>query len=142
MPIVTDTGFAPDDLNAEFVPIDALPEAGPVAVDVPPDADLAPLLARLPDASVVRVQFPSFADGRGFSIARILRRAGYSGRLRAAGHVIADQYAMARRSGFDEVEIADDLAERQPEAQWLARADWRAHDYQARLGRARDVARA
>ena len=27
------------------------------------------------------------------------------GRLRARGHVIADQYAMVRRSGFDEVEI-------------------------------------
>ncbi|MEO0764362.1 MAG: DUF934 domain-containing protein, partial [Pseudomonadota bacterium] len=55
------------------------------------------------------------------------------GRLRAKGHVIADQYAMARRSGFDEVEIADDLARRQPEAHWLARAEWRAHDYQSRL---------
>jgi uncharacterized protein (DUF934 family) len=58
---------------------------------------------------------------------------GFTGRLRAAGHVIADQYAMARRSGFDEVEISDELAERQPEEQWLARADWQAHHYQARL---------
>jgi hypothetical protein len=47
--------------------------------------------------------------------------------------VLADQYAMARRSGFDEVEISDDLAARQPAAQWQFRADWRAHDYQARL---------
>jgi uncharacterized protein (DUF934 family) len=58
---------------------------------------------------------------------------GYAGRLRAAGHVIADQYTMARRSGFDEVEIPDALAARQPEAQWMFRADWRAHDYQARV---------
>ena len=36
-------------------------------------------------------------------------------------------------SGFDEVEIADDLAPRQPEAQWLARADWQAPSYQSRL---------
>jgi uncharacterized protein (DUF934 family) len=63
----------------------------------------------------------------------MLRTAGYSGRLRARGHVLADQYAMARRSGFDEVEISDDLASRQPEAQWLARADWQNHHYQARL---------
>jgi hypothetical protein len=47
--------------------------------------------------------------------------------------VIADQYAMARRAGFDEIEISDDLAARQPEDQWLFRADWRAHDYQSRL---------
>jgi uncharacterized protein (DUF934 family) len=50
-----------------------------------------------------------------------------------AGPVIADQYAMARRSGFDEVEISDELAARQTENQWLRRADWRAHDYQSRL---------
>jgi len=40
---------------------------------------------------------------------------------------------MARRSGFDEVEISDDLALRQPEDQWLCRTNWQAHDYQARL---------
>ena len=32
-----------------------------------------------------------------------------------------------------EVEINEDLAARQPEDQWLARADWQAHDYQSRL---------
>ena len=58
---------------------------------------------------------------------------GYTGRLRAEGHVIADQYAMARRSGFDEVAISDDLAARQPAAQWQTRANWQAHDYQSRL---------
>ena len=58
---------------------------------------------------------------------------GYRGTLRANGPVIADQYAMTRRVGFDEVEIPDALAARQPEAQWQFRADWQAHDYQARL---------
>ncbi|CUH29906.1 hypothetical protein JSE7799_00860 [Jannaschia seosinensis] len=139
MPIVTDKGFAPDDLNAAFVPADDLPADGFSAVDVAPDTDLVPLLIRLDEVAAIRVAFPSFADGRGFTIARQLRRAGFTGRLRAAGHVIADQYAMARRSGFDEVEIDDDLATRQPEAQWLARANWRGHDYQSRLGRRRDA---
>ena len=47
---------------------------------------------------------------------------------------IADQYAMARRSGFDEVEVTAELAKRQPEEQWLFRANlWKEHDYQARL---------
>ena len=63
----------------------------------------------------------------------MLRRAGYQGRLRARGHVIADQYAMARRAGFDEVEIDDAMAARQPQDQWLAHADWRESHYQARL---------
>jgi uncharacterized protein (DUF934 family) len=82
---------------------------------------------------MIRVDFPSSADGRGFSIARALRLRGYRGRLRARGHVLADQYAMARRSGFDEVEIDEALARRQPDAQWRFRADWQAHDYQSRL---------
>lgn len=82
---------------------------------------------------MIRVDFPEFADGRGMTIARQLRLMGYRGRLRAKGHLIADQYAMARRAGFDEVEISDALAARQPQYQWLARADWQAHDYQSRL---------
>ena len=82
---------------------------------------------------MIRIDFPSFADGRGFTLAALLRRANYSGRLRARGHVLADQYAMARRAGFDEVEIDDALAARQPEEQWLDRATWQNHDYQSRL---------
>jgi len=90
-------------------------------------------LKGLTNAAMIRVDFPGPGDGRGFTLAAHLRRLGFKGRLRAKGHVLADQYAMARRAGFDEVEIPDDLAARQPEDQWLARADWRAHDYQARM---------
>ncbi len=121
--LVTDTGFFPDDWSG----------------DDTRSATLAPgdrahdLADRLNDLELVRVTFPGFADGRGFTLARDLRRLGYAGRLRATGHVLADQYAMARRAGFDEVEIDGTLAARQPEDQWRARADWRAHDYQARL---------
>ncbi|MDF1718894.1 MAG: DUF934 domain-containing protein [Antarcticimicrobium sp.] len=121
--IVTDAGFTSDDWSG--------PETR-TAILAPGDraSDLA---ERLGDLELVRVTFPSFADGRGFTLARDLRRLGYAGRLRATGHVLADQYAMARRAGFDEVEIDAELAARQPEDQWRARADWRAHDYQARL---------
>jgi uncharacterized protein (DUF934 family) len=79
------------------------------------------------------VAFPAFNDGRGFTLARRLREAGYTGTLVAAGHVLSDQYTMARRCGFDAVEISDDLATRQPADQWQFRADWQAHDYQSRL---------
>ncbi|MFN6951965.1 MAG: DUF934 domain-containing protein, partial [Albidovulum sp.] len=75
----------------------------------------------------------AFSDGRGFTLARHLRGRGYTGRLRAKGPVISDQYAMARRSGFDEVEIPDELAQRQPAEEWIFRADWRDHDYRSRL---------
>jgi len=130
--IVTDSGFAADDWTGRFSGLDALP-ANCIALDLPSDADPADLAGDLERFQMIRVAFPSFADGRGFTIARLFRLAGYKGRLRAHGHVIADQYAMARRSGFDEVEIDDVIAARQPEAQWMARADWQAHDYQARM---------
>lgn len=130
--IVTDTGFGPDEFAGRFV---ALAETGETAtaLDLPPDTDPADLAGRLGGITMIRVDFPGFADGRGFTIARQLRLMGYGGRLRARGHVIADQYDMARRAGFDEVEISDDLAARQPQDQWLARADWQDHDYQRRL---------
>ena len=132
--IVTDSGFGADDWTGGFTPGADLAANGPVvAVDLAPGADPDPLRGRLDEIAIIRVDFPSFADGRGFTIARRLRLMGYAGRLRAKGHLIADQYAMARRSGFDEVEISNDLAARQPQDQWLARADWQAHDYQSRL---------
>ena len=136
MTIVTDTGFAPDDWAHGFITPDQIPanDTRPaLAVDLTSDAEAHVLADHLATIDLIRIDFPSFADGRGFSIARQLRRMGFDGRLRAWGHVIADQFAMARRSGFDEVEIDDDLARRQPENQWLARANWQAHDYQARL---------
>lgn len=120
--IVTDLGFGPDHPADWF--------------DVAPDVDFAALEAQFDGLAAIRVVFLGFADGRGFTLAARLRRAGYTGRLRAAGPVIADQYAMARRAGFDEVEIPEALAARQTEGQWLARADWRRHDYRAALRRA------
>lgn len=132
--IVTDTGFAPDTWDRGFTPLADLPANDtPCCVDLPSDADPALLGNRLTEIDMIRVDFPTSADGRGFTIARRLRLMGFAGRLRARGHVIADQYAMARRSGFDEVEIDEALATRQPEDQWLARANWKAHDYQSRL---------
>ena len=128
--IVTDTGFAADDWTEGFVALGAANDAD--ALDLPSDTDPAevPLCNGL---LMIRIDFPSSADGRGFTIARALRLRGYAGRLRAKGHVLADQYAMARRSGFDEVEISEALAARQPQEQWQFRANWQAHDYQSRL---------
>jgi uncharacterized protein (DUF934 family) len=131
--IVTDAGFASDDWHGGFVPLADLDGSDARGVDLVNTDDPARLSNRLKDIAVIRITFAAFSDGRGFTLARRLREMGYAGRLRAQGHVIADQYAMARRCGFDEVEISADLAARQPEDQWRFRADWHAHDYQARL---------
>ena len=131
--IVTDEGFAADDFTCGFV---ALSEIAANDCDYGIDlaSDTTPAaLAGLLNAAMIRIDFPSFADGRGFTLSSLLRNAGFKGRLRAKGHVLADQYAMARGSGFDEVEIDDALAARQPAEQWKFRADWQNHNYQARL---------
>ena len=130
--IVTDTGFALDTFPLE---IKALADLAPdsTAVDLAPEGSAAALADRLGQLRLIRIAFPAFNDGRGFTLARDLRRLGYTGTLRASGHVLADQYAMARRAGFDEVEISDTLAARQPWPQWQARANWQAHDHRTRL---------
>ena len=97
-----------------------------------PDTPLADLAQHL-HRDLIAIDFPSMSDGRGFSLARRLRELGFKGRLRAAGRLIADQYAMARRVGFDEVEVAPDIAARQPQEQWIARADWKDFDHRAKL---------
>lgn len=116
--LVRDDGFHADD-GAE-VPVLA------------PDTDPATLGDYL-GHDLLAVDFPSFSDGRGFTLARLLREKGYKGRLRAVGGLIADQYAMARRVGFDEVRISAALAARQPQEQWLYRADWQDWDHRSRL---------
>ena len=129
--LVTDTGFAPVPA-ADFVPLAEI-ATHKGAVDLAHTDDPEALTQYLPALTLIRIGFPAFSDGRAFTIARRLRALGYTGTLRANGPVIADQYPMARRVGFDQVEIPDELALRQPEAQWTFRADWKAHDYQSRL---------
>ena len=116
--IVRDDGFHP------------LTEAAEITLA--PDTTPAELADHL-DHDLIAIDFPAMTDGRGFTLARRLRALGYQGQLRATGKLIADQYAMARRVGFDEVEISADLARRQPEQQWLARADWQAWDHRDQL---------
>jgi len=88
---------------------------------------LTPVLAKL---GLIAITFPTFADGRGFSLARLIRRAGYRGELRASGRLLADQYSHALGCGFDTVEIPDDLAQRQNETQWRSASKTHQRTYQ------------
>ena len=128
--LITDQGFVADDWSHGYCEPGAANDCRALHLT----SDSQPEEIALPDSlEMIRVDFPSFADGRGFTIARALRLRGFKGRLRAHGHFIADQYAMARRAGFDEVEVTDEIAARQAAEQWLFRADWQANDYQASL---------
>ena len=106
-----------DDLPAaqERIPADR-----PLALDIPNSVAVATLLPFLTRLSLIAINFPSFADGRGFSLARVLRREGFKGRLRATGPLIADQFAYALSCGFDEVEVPQSVSMRQPVEQWIA----------------------
>jgi uncharacterized protein (DUF934 family) len=129
--IVTDAGFAPAPERAIVALADLTDQT---SVDLSNTDDPSALVGRLDQLTLIRVAFPAFNDGRAFTIARRLREFGYTGQLLALGPVIADQYAMLRRVGFDGAEIPDDLAARQTPEQWAFRAkDWREHHYQARL---------
>ena len=101
-------------------------------IALPLDCDDERLAAALVHSALL-ITVESFADGRAFSIAKRLRLLGFTGRIRLKGDVLPDPYAMARRSGIDDIEITQAHADRCQEADWVFRADWRNHDYQARL---------
>ena len=59
--------------------------------------------------TVIGVNFPKFADGRGYSTARLLReRFAYTGEIRALGDVLRDQLFLLRRCGFDAFAVRQD----------------------------------
>ena len=71
------------------------------AVRIEAGEDARQLIPHLDRIALVEVDFPRFRDGRGYSSARILREAGYTGEIRAAGDVLVDQMLFMRRCGFD-----------------------------------------
>jgi uncharacterized protein (DUF934 family) len=67
------------------------------------------LKGELEHFKVIAVDFPKFADGRGYSIAYNLRaRLGYAGELRAIGDVLRDQLFYMHRVGFDAFAVRED----------------------------------
>ena len=84
------------------VTLDAfLDQSNATAVRLEPDDDARALIPFLDRLTLIEVAFPKYRDGRGYSSARILREAGYTGELRAQGDVLVDQIAFMRRCGFD-----------------------------------------
>lgn len=134
-------GAAIGNIPAVLVPWEVLVEAldaqqpgqmiGVLIPNSVPFADLAPLLPRL---ALVAIAFPAYSDGRGFSLARQIRRAGFAGEIRASGPLIADQFAYALSCGFDTVELPEANAVRQPVPQWLHARDSFSATYQRGYG--------
>jgi uncharacterized protein (DUF934 family) len=160
MPLIKEGRFVADDwrrlaadealpgVSAKLVlPVARLAEDGPrlteaghrLGADITNDTDPASLVPWFDRLELIAVPFPKHADGRGFSIATRLRRLGYKGELRASGHLIADQYALARNCGFDTVEISDAQAARQPEPHWLQAEHAMSLAYQRGYGQLRSI---
>jgi uncharacterized protein (DUF934 family) len=64
-----------------------------------------PELKRL---ALIAIEFPRFTEGRGYSIARMLRqRHGFTGEIRAVGWVLRDQLSYMERCGFNAFELKE-----------------------------------
>jgi phosphoadenosine phosphosulfate reductase len=86
-------------LAGRNAPLGLLLAAGSVWTDI---------VADLPRFQAIAVEIPKYADGRAFSMARLLRdRDGYAGEIRAIGVYIIDQVPLMRRVGIDAFQTDD-----------------------------------
>lgn len=88
---------------------DALLQKTNIGVWLDSDDEVDDLASILRQVSVVAIHFPTFTDGRGFSIARKLRdQLDFEGELLATGQFMQDQLFYLKRCGFDAFLVADD----------------------------------
>lgn len=79
---------------------------GPLGLVLEPNDRLDDIADDLGRFAAIAVRFPKYVDGRGYSLARLLRdRHGYKGELRAIGDILLDQVAAFFRVGFDTLAI-------------------------------------
>ena len=84
--------------------------SSPVGLLLNTATDLEALDKAALNLPVIAIEFPAFTDGRGFSLARLLReRYHYKGELRAVGNAIRDQLCYLKRCGFNAFEIDGDI---------------------------------
>jgi uncharacterized protein (DUF934 family) len=81
--------------------------AGQVGVLLTGEDHPQDLRADLDDLPLIALDFPKFADGRGYSKAFLLRvHLDYAGQLRAVGEVLRDQLWHMSRVGIDAFELS------------------------------------
>lgn len=95
--------------RAEAEGLDALrTQAAGVGLLLTGADDAATAVRFFDKVDTIAILFPKFADGRGYSIARLLReRHGWKGELRARGQIIHDQLFYLSRCGFDVLEVQE-----------------------------------
>jgi uncharacterized protein (DUF934 family) len=76
-----------------------------IGVRLSGDVELANMGSDLGRLALIVIEFPAMADGRGFSLARLLRaRYRYAGEIRARGDFIRDQAFFLKRVGVNAFE--------------------------------------
>ena len=124
-------GKLSDDIYTDVSALEDLPADGAIIVSLPQwqaqrevligrgeplgivlRSDEKPELIRddLGHFSVVALDFPVFRDGRAYSYARLVRRMGWDGELRAVGEVLLEQLHYMHRVGFNSFLVTDDDA--------------------------------
>lgn len=74
-----------------------------------PDQFAESVAGDLEHLDVIAIEFPAFADGRGYSTAALLRgRFGFKGELRATGDIIKDTLFYQQRCGFNAFAVRAD----------------------------------
>ena len=83
---------------------------GSVGVWIDGNEEIESVAEQLVSAPVVAIRFPKFVDGRGFSVARLLRECyQYQGEIRAIGEIIRDQLYLLQRCGFNAFEFGAEV---------------------------------
>ncbi len=83
--------------------------AGSIGVIVDTETSFDVLASVVEKIAFAVIDFPGFADGRGFSLAVRLRKDfSFKGEIRATGPVIPDQALFLLRAGFDTVETVEE----------------------------------
>ena len=114
--LLEDDAELPDSEQAVIVSVDRWhsehtelrARTGSLGIILQPDQSPDLVEADLDCFDVIVVNFPVFSDGRGFSHARRLReKMGYTGEIRAVGHIIRDQYLFLHRCGVNAIHVED-----------------------------------
>lgn len=83
-------------------------QAQALALQLEPGFEVETIGPDLEAFGLIKISFPKFTDGRGYSMGWLLRtRLGFKGEMRATGDVLFDEMQLMLRCGFDGFEIVD-----------------------------------
>ena len=75
------------------------------------DAEIELYIKEIAELPLIAINFPAFANGRGYSLARLIKeRTEFKGELRAIGDVLLDQLFFMKRCGFNTFLLKEGLS--------------------------------